>query len=120
VLTARKDIFAVEANDELSGTYWTPATEAEADEMHPRLLEAVNGREGLKLYAVNLFLLPEGAPNGYLDIAIDPATKEACGLYSATLGLEEFVTGPIWFAAKGDVEETIYVLVSQLETQGAL
>jgi hypothetical protein len=120
VRAARKDIYAHEQKVELSGAYWTPATEAETDEMHPRLLEAIGGRDGIKLYAVNLFSLPEGTPDGYIDIAIDPVTKEACGLYYITAGFEEFVTGPVWFAAKVDIEGTVFVLVSQLEAQGIL
>lgn len=120
MLNARKDIRAQEEKSELRGAYWTPASEAEVDEIHPRLLEAIDGRETIKLYAVNLFTLPEGTPDGYLDIALDAATKEACGLYYITTGFEEFVTGPIWFTPRSDIEETVYAFVSQLEAQGAL
>ena len=120
MLAARKDIFAMEDDGELGGAYWTPATEAETDEIHPRLLEVVSGRPAIKFYAVNLLSIPEATPNGYIDIALDPETKEACGLHYLTMGFEEFVTGPIWFAAKADIEETVYVFVSQLEAQGVL
>ncbi|WFU07395.1 hypothetical protein QA648_35705 (plasmid) [Rhizobium sp. CB3171] len=63
------------------GTYWTPYSECQVDEIQPILLQEIGNRTGVKLYYASLFDIPSGAPIGHIELAVDTEVKEACGLW---------------------------------------
>ncbi len=103
-----------------SGFWCSLATEAQADEVHPMVLRAVAAREGIRLYTASLYAVLEPVPDGYINIAIDPKTKEAYGLYHLPDGLLGRPQAAMWFTARGSVDEAIQLFTSLLEAEGIL
>lgn len=118
-MLARMDSHAFDYR-EPTGVYWMPVTQAKTDEVHPRLLQAIAERPGMKLYTTSLFAISGGEPVGYIEIAIDHETSEACGLYHLPMGFEEYVTKAVWFPAKEDIEENFTFLADSLEERGII
>ena len=103
-----------------SGFWCSLAVEAQADEVHPMVLRAVAAREGIQLYTASLYAILEPAPDGYINIAIDPKTKEAYGLYHLPDGLLGKPQAAMWFTARGGVDEAVQLFTSLLEAEGIL
>ena len=50
-----------DAEEERAGIYWTPAQDAETDEVHPKLLRAIAERSGMILHTAALYETDCGA-----------------------------------------------------------
>lgn len=103
-----------------SGFWCSLAVEAQADEVHPMVLRAIAAREGIRLYTASLFAILEPMPDGYINLAIDPKTKEAYGLYHLPEGSADRPLAAMWFALRGSVDESVQLFTTLLEAEGIL
>jgi len=105
---------------QIAGTYWTPPTEATIAEIHPLLMAIIimmpNPR-GWGLYSANVYDMGSGEPLGYFDIALDQATRRACGHYSA-VGSSVVTRSPIWFQCAGDENDAIQLFYELVREAG--
>lgn len=107
--------------EELPGIYWTPAQGAESDEVHPKLLQAIAERSGIRLHTAALYETGCGAPVGYLDLATDPKTHEACAVYHPCDEADDSdSTNALWFPMQPTVDGAVEALVGGLQRQGWL
>ena len=84
------------------------------------VLRAAAAREGMVFYTASLYAVLEPAPDGYINLAIDPKTNEAYGLYHLPEGLLDRPQAAMWFTARGSVEEAVRLFTSLLEAEGIL
>ncbi|MDR9811910.1 hypothetical protein [Rhizobium hidalgonense] len=111
----------LDGQDDLSGIYWTPPGEMERKCAHRNLAEAISGRnpDCIKLFAANAFEIPSAFPAGFLNVAIDTAAKEACGLYRISYDCIDYATRPEWFSCKDmDEDEVFGSVYARLEKLG--
>ena len=107
--------------DDLSGIYWTPPGETERKYAHQNLVAAISGRnpDCVKLLTADAFEVPSAFPAGFLDVAIDTAAQEACGLYRIFYDCKDYGTRPEWFSCEGmDTDEVFGGVYARLEKLG--
>jgi hypothetical protein len=94
---------------EISGTYWTPPTQATMAEIHPLLMAVlivIPSYQRWSLYSANVYDMASGGPLGYFDIAADPDRRRACGYYNS-VGSAVVMRKPTWFPASGHADAVV-------------
>lgn len=99
--------------------YWTAFYEAAADEAHPKLLRAVADRSGIRFCTAGIYD-SFGVPSGIIDLAVDPAYGEACGVYMFGFNEDTGCTDVIWVPMEGDVDMAIQRVVNAVLAIGML
>ncbi|WP_010066037.1 hypothetical protein [Rhizobium sp. CIAT894] len=123
---------AVEDDElDLTGVMWPPETEIEASEVHPSLAKAIAGSRGVRFFATRLIDVPSDCHLGNIQMAIDEAAGQACGIYLTTRisevnaetgdpTLVEEATRPFKFPYSGDVEEAVCSLCEKMRLAGVI
>ncbi|WP_245312401.1 hypothetical protein [Rhizobium sp. R693] len=105
---------------EITGTYWTPPTHATMAEIHPLLMAVlimIPSYKRWNLYSANVYDMASGGPLGYFDIAVDPATRRACGYFNS-VGSDIVMRKPIWFPGAGDVSDVVQTFYETVREAG--
>ncbi|MGR9195362.1 hypothetical protein [Rhizobium leguminosarum] len=111
----------LDEEDDLSGIYWTPPGELERKFAHRNLAEAISERnlDCVKLFGADAFEIPSAFPAGFLNVAIDTAAQQACGIYRIFYNSRDYATRPEWFSCKDmDTDEVFGSVYARLEKLG--
>ncbi|NKL66282.1 hypothetical protein GFL96_31110 [Rhizobium leguminosarum bv. viciae] len=123
---------AVEDDDLVpSGAMWSPETEITVFDVHPSLAKAIAGGRGVRFFATNLIGVADGIPLGGVQLAIDKAAGEACGIYltahiasvNAHAGepvVVDEATQPFKFRCDSDLEKAISIFCRILRMAGII
>ena len=106
--------------EDITGTYWTPPTEATMAEIHPLLMATMimmPNYQRWSLYSANVYDMASGAPLGYFDIAVDPTTHRGCGYFNA-VGSSIVMRKPVWFQCAGYASDVVQAFYDVLREAG--
>ncbi|MDE1993634.1 MAG: hypothetical protein KGI75_14110 [Rhizobiaceae bacterium] len=88
------------------GFYPTPIQETSVDELHPALSAEIGERSSLKIYYAGVYMTPDCTFFGSLELLVDEAAREACGLFRVPFELSERIIGPAW-TKHTDIDATV-------------